>query len=141
MTGRQVVSSGWFLAAVGVVALAVVGAVVGGRQGGQGVEADVSREAFCVGMDLEIDAVIATFADPDLDEQGRETAVSTAGMLFSPAFVAGAPDHLAAAAGALRDDVLALATEVPDTEQRDAIVSEHAAVQQASRDVCPDRPG
>ncbi len=135
----------WFaLASVVTVALGVAVVVISmtGTDRGR-VEATSAerREAFCAGLNLQIDNVIASFDDAPTDSTFRKTAEATLGLVFSEAFVAGAPDELRATAADLRRRLFNLVDGPASPDDRDHITTQYRSLDEQAKDVCTEDIG
>lgn len=124
------------VAVVAGVALLVVAVI--GSWGQDTSEPAAEREAFCVGVGLQIDDVVAAF-ERSTDDADRELLRDTAGLIFSADFVAGAPAEVEDEAAGLRDAVLELGDGAADAAAVADVRARFERLRTSSQDTCARR--
>lgn len=124
------------VAVVSGVALLVVTVI--GSWGQDTSDPAAEREAFCVGVGLPIDDVVAAF-ERSPDDDDRELLRDTAGLIFSADFVAGAPGDVEDEAAGLRDAVLDLGDGPADAAAIADVRVRFDRVRTSGQDACARR--
>ncbi len=95
-------------------------------------EVDADRWAFCYATDLDIDHIIGHARRADLGGNGRDVA----DLVFSPAFVRGAPATARSTAAAVRRELLAIVGRPISPHDRAQVARQYHSLVGASKTVC-----